>query len=117
MNINEVEINWEHQDGVTFVNPVGRIDTNNAAEFEKVLESGLNPSDQKVILDFEQVTFISSAGLRAIIAVAKQLRNRGSKLALCSFTAMVERVITVSGFDQVLGVFPSRADATKSFDE
>ena len=115
MNAETIEVTWQRQDGVTFANPTGRIDSTNASELQTALESGIEAGDREVVLDFEQVTFISSAGLRVIITFAKQLRNNNAKLALCSFKAAVKRVVTISGFDQVLGVYASRANAINSF--
>ena len=114
MNTDTARIDWERSDGVTYASPSGRIDTTNANEFQAALEAGLRPDDVKLALDFEAVNFISSAGLRVIIAVAKQFRKKEAQIALYSFTSSALNVITISGIDRALDVYSSRAQAVNS---
>lgn len=115
MNDTTVQVSWERQDGVTYAIIRGRVDTTNANDFQAALEAELRPDDTKLVLDFETLEFISSAGLRVIIAVAKQIKARQGAFALCSPMPSVMRVMTISGLEQVLGVYPSRAQALRSF--
>ena len=55
----------------------GRVDGANFSEFQSILESGVEPDAQTVVVDFEGVVFISSAGLRVVLMLGKQLRKRG----------------------------------------
>ena len=82
-----MHVDWESRDGVAVARVAGRIDGANFAQFQSVLESGLDPATDHVVVDFEQVAFISSAGLRVVLMLAKQLRKRGAQLAACSLNA------------------------------
>ena len=79
-----MNVKWERRDGTALARVEGRIDGANFSEFQRVLEAGLEPDADSVVLDFEHVAFISSAGLRVVLMLGKQLRKRGAQLALFS---------------------------------
>lgn len=90
--------------------PVGRIDHHNAGRLEKALaplweKSGTNKGP--VVLDFADVDYISSAGLRVLMIAAKQMRTRDAKIAVAALQPMVAEIFAISRFDRVLEVFPS----------
>ena len=106
-----ISVTWERKDEVLIAMPVGRIDGSNADEFQRLLESGINPADQAFILNFERVTFISSAGLRICLVIAKKFNEPGKKFAVCTLSYPVREVVAVSGFDQIITVHDSQAAA------
>ena len=61
-----------------------------------------------------QLVYISSAGLHAILLTAKSLGNRNAKLALCSLSDQIREVFTTSGFDKVIAIHSSKAEALSS---
>ncbi len=89
----------------------GRIDGTNASQFQRALEDAIDESDRAVIIDLVNLTYISSAGLRAILLTAKSLRGKDTELAVCSLTGPVREVFQISGFDQILPVHSSRDEA------
>ena len=97
-----MRINWEQRDDAAIARMEGRIDSSNTVEFERVLESGLNPTARTVVLDFEKVAFMSSAGLRVVLMLAKQLRKRGAQAAVCSLPGPIREVFSVSGIDRIV---------------
>ena len=106
-----MHVDWETRDGVAVARIAGRIDGANFAQFQRVLESGLDPATDHVVVDFEQVAFISSAGLRVVLMLAKQLRKRGAQLAACSLNASTRRIFAVSGFDRIVPIHGSETQA------
>lgn len=111
-----VNATWEQKEGIAIAQISGRIDSTAASAFQGVLESGLHGDNRIVVLDFEQVNYISSAGLRVIVAIAKQLREQDVKLALCSLSKPVYEVFSVSGFDQLIAIRVSQAEALGELD-
>ena len=79
-----MEINTERDGATLIARTVGRVDGTNAAEFQDALKNVIAPEDQAVILDFEDLSYISSAGLRVILLTAKDMRTANVKLAVCS---------------------------------
>lgn len=83
----------------------GRLDIAAAAEFERSCAAVIEQGQQKIILDFSQLEYISSAGLRSILAIATRLKSDGGSLALCALTGLVREVFELSGFDNFLPVY------------
>lgn len=111
-----VHASWEQKEGIAIAQISGRIDSTAASAFQDALESGLHGGNRIVVLDFEQVNYISSAGLRVIVAIAKQLREQDVKLALCSLSKPVYEVFSISGFDQLIAIRASQAEALGDLD-
>ena len=95
----------------------GRIDGANAPEFQVALEAAIDASERAVILDMEQLSYISSAGLRAILLVAKASENQKVKFAICSLSEPIREVFEVSGFDKIISIHASRAEALVAFND
>ncbi len=106
-----MNVKWNQKDGTAVARVEGRIDGTNFAEFQRVLEAGLDPDAQTVVVDFEQVAFISSAGLRVVLMLAKQLRKRGAQLALCSLQRPISEIFAISGFDRIVPIHGSDTQA------
>ena len=108
------DVTTERQDGVLSARVGGRIDGSNTAEFEEAIRTAIEENDRAVIMDFEKLVYISSAGLRAILLTAKSLGNRNAKFALCSLSDQIREVFTTSGFDKVIAIHSSKAEALAS---
>ena len=106
-----MEVSIERQGGVLSARVSGRVDSTNAHEFEEAIGTAIEDGDRAVILDFENLVYISSAGLRAVLMTAKNLGERDATFALCSLPDMVREIFEVSGFDKIVTIHPSKADA------
>lgn len=89
----------------------GRIDGTNAREFQDDLDSVIEEGDRTVILNFEDLMYISSAGIRVVLMTAKTLQRREARFALCSLSEPVREIFEVSGFDKIIPIHASQADA------
>ena len=112
-----VDIQWERQDGVLVAAVIGRVDGSTAEAFHQLLESGIAPGDTALLLDLEQLTFISSPGLRVGLIIARKFNEPGKRFGVCTLPTHIRGVITVSGFDQVIAVYESRAAALSAITE
>lgn len=104
-------ISTERDGSVLTVEAQGRIDGSNAADFLKSVEGVIDQSDTAVILDFSELNYISSAGLRIILLIAKDLRQRSVKFAVCSLSSSVAEIFMISGFDQIIDLHENSAAA------
>jgi len=93
----------------------GRLDTNASAEFEQQVESSINSRIKNMILDFSELEYICSSGLRVIIQAAKKLRSLQGELVLCALEDYIQEVFEISGFDAFLKIFASKEEAVNSF--
>ena len=97
--------------GALVIRAGNRLDSANAREFHHQLGPAIETARQAVIVDMEELIYISSAGLRVILQVSKQLERHSVRFAICSLSKPVREVFEVSGFDRVIDIRPSRADA------
>lgn len=80
----------------------GRIDTTNAKEFEEKAISGLEDV-KSLILDLAELDYISSAGLRVVLVLIKQMKRQGSML-ITNTNEMVKEIFEVTGFADLVDV-------------
>ena len=98
-------------DGALIVAVRGRIDGSNAGDFERAVHAVTNCHEGPVILDYEHVDYMSSAGLRALLMIAKRVVGREASFAVCTSSEPIVDILRISGFDQVIDTFASREDA------
>jgi len=98
----------EGADGVTSVVLDGRFDIAGAqevdAEFNAMAERA-----KALIVDLSKVSFIASLGVRTLMTSAKSLIRRGGDMAICGANENVEKVLRVTGFNEVAGIYPDYA--------
>ena len=107
-------VSSDRQDGTLIARTDGRIDGANAREFQVALENAIDPSDLNVILDMENLSYISSAGLRVILMTAKTLQKQNAKFAICSLSPAIQEVFQISGFDRIIPIHASQEAAISS---
>jgi len=108
---------WEQKDGISIATLAGRIDARNADEFQNTIESGVDSGTHAVILDFEQVSYISIAGLQTGLYIAQNLNKRGKQFAVCAVSGQVGDIVEFSGFTERVPVYESRATAINAFEQ
>ena len=106
-----MELSTENTGGAVIVQAVGRVDGANARDFHEGLEASIGTDGESMVLDFEGLTYISSAGLRVVLLVAKTLQQQRAKLAVCSLSDSIREVFEISGFDKIVPVYASPDDA------
>lgn len=111
-----MEMTTERQDGVLSIRVVGRIDGSNAIEFQEAVRNAVEAQDRATIMECGELRYISSAGLRAVLLTAKALSNRDVQFALCALSSHVLEVFENSGFDQIMAIHVSKADALSAID-
>ena len=117
-----ISVSWQRKDGVLIGTLDGRIDGSNAREFQSILESGIEPGDGALILDFANVSLLSSAGLRVGLVIARRFNEQGRKFGLwpgkkfgvCALSEPVRATFSASGFEQLIAVYESQAEALKA---
>ena len=108
-----MNVQTQEEKGYWVVKLEGRLDISNSSQFEQDCMNWIEQGQRKFILDLGALEYISSAGLRSILAATKKLKAQNGSLALCSLSGLVEEVVTVSGFDNILQVFADLDQAMK----
>ena len=68
----------------------------------------------KLVIDFSDVSYISSIGLRALMVAIKQVKVQGGRMVLAALQPLVLEVFTISRFDMLFEIFPDRAAAVNA---
>lgn len=89
----------------------GTIDTRAAADFEAALTQAVDGGARALVLDFQKVDLITSAGIRVLVLFTKRLAGLGGGLALCAVTPDVRRVFEIAGLASQLRMYDTRAAA------
>lgn len=89
----------------------GRMDAVTAPEFEKKLFDLIAKDENTFLLNFSDLEYISSAGLRSILATAKKLKEKQGKIVLSGLKGAVEEVFKISGFHSIFKMFDSEKAA------
>jgi anti-anti-sigma factor len=89
----------------------GRLDAVSAPVFEKELLGLIEKGERWIVLDFTGLSYISSAGLRSILSVAKNLRAEKGELGVAALQEDVKKVFDISGFSSIMPVFETVAAA------
>ena len=96
---------------VTAVAVKGRIDGATAGplrdRLSKLIASGLS----RLVVDFREVAYISSAGFRTLLIVAKQSADAHGRLALCGVAGEVKRLFDMAAFTDLFLILPTREEA------
>jgi anti-sigma B factor antagonist len=91
----------------------GRLDAGASSEFETKLSDWVSKGDKDFLLNLSGLEYISSAGLRSILASSKKLKAANGKLFLAGLHGPVEEVFKISGFMSIFRVFATAEAALK----
>jgi anti-anti-sigma factor len=89
----------------------GRLDAVTASDFETGAQGWIAAGEKNVLVDLEELEYISSAGLRAILASAKKLKAGQGQMEFCGLTGMVQEVFSISGFNSIFNIHASQDEA------
>jgi anti-anti-sigma factor len=93
----------------------GRLDTQTSPDAQQQLTRLIEEGETKILVNLEKLDYISSAGLRVLLVVAKQLKTTDGELRICSLNEVVKEVFDISGFDMILPISASESEALEGF--
>ena len=106
-----MEITTQASGNAWIVAVSGRLDTLTAPEYEKTLSTLIDDGKIHLVVDFSALTYISSAGLRALVATGKKLKKAGGNAVFAKLQENVRDVFEMTGFHTMLSLFDSVEDA------
>ena len=95
---------------VIVIHAEGKLDAITTGEFEKEVMPMIQLIGQSVLIDFEKLFYISSAGLRTVLILAKETKKNNNKLAFCCLNETIMEVFRISGFDSIVSIYPTIED-------
>jgi anti-anti-sigma factor len=106
-----MELVTEKQGGVVLFKLKGRLDALTAPEFEQKCLQWLDAGESWFAVDLGELEYISSAGIRSILFIAKQLKAREGGLVFSRISGMVEKVFNIAGIYDMFPMYDSLDDA------
>ena len=110
-----MEITTTENGDVSVIDIQGHLDTNTSPDAEASINALIEAGTSKILINFATLDYISSAGLRVLLATAKKLKAAGGDLKICGLNDTVQEVFDISGFSSILTVSANPEEALASF--
>lgn len=110
-----MELKVTETDGVHVLQFVGDLDGRSAPAAQDALVALVERGATKLLIDFEELLFISSAGLRVLLVTAKRLHQVQGDIRVCQPNSSVMEVFEMTGFDSIIPVLATREEALLQF--
>lgn len=101
------------ENGWTVIKVKGRMDAVTAPDFEQSMLEWIDDGETQIVVDLAGLEYISSAGLRSILTVAKKMKGKQGKIVVCSLGPTVKEVFEISGFSTIIPISDSVAAAVE----
>jgi anti-sigma B factor antagonist len=105
-----LQIQQSEHGSIKILQLIGRLDTETSPNFELAVYDLHEAGWAQYLVDLSQVTYVSSAGLRVLLALAKKVEGKGS-MALSGLAGVVREVFEKSGFSRMFTSYPDISTA------
>ncbi len=106
-----LKISLEEIEGRLILRIDGRLDVTSSPILERKLNSLIEEKYRHLLLDFTQVEYLSSAGMRILLSASKKLKEKKGLLVVFSAPEDVAEIIRVAGFEKVLHLCSTEKEA------
>jgi anti-anti-sigma factor len=93
----------------------GRLGPVGVSLLERMLQVRISQREQRMVLNCRDLTFIGSAGVRALLLAAKRMKTAGGHIAIAGLQAPVAKVLQISGLTPLFMIYRSAEDAIAAF--
>ena len=98
-----MNISRTRENGILTIALDGKMDITTAPDLEQVVMNDLD-GVTRLIMDFEKLTYISSAGLRVLLIAQKKMTGKGGSMKVVHVNEMVMEVMTAMGFADIMTI-------------
>jgi anti-anti-sigma factor len=88
----------------------GRLDGIYSSAFVSQVGELITGPNPKILIDFADIDYVTSAGLRALLLLLKKAKASGGVFALCGVNEQVRQILDISGFAELFSIHPGRAE-------
>jgi anti-anti-sigma factor len=103
-----MELIENSRDGVVIVEPRGRIDSVGSKPFGDRLTELIRSGSHHMLIDLQQILYISSAGFRSLLIARKLVDEVNGKLVLCGMSAELRRLFEIGAFTDLFTICANR---------
>ncbi|MCE5205612.1 MAG: STAS domain-containing protein [Porphyromonadaceae bacterium] len=109
-----MKVTIQTKNDIVYITIQGSIDSNTAGELQSRIMEELT-SCNRVIMDLTAVVFLSSAGLRVLLMIYRQLNAKGGKVLLVNVSEEICDIMSMTGFINFFELYGSIEEAEKQF--
>jgi anti-anti-sigma factor len=113
--MSDLDISVETFKRVDLVTVAGRVDSSNASQLDSRLKDLMDNGRHKIVLELAGVHYMSSAGLRAMVAAVRESKKHRGDVRLANISERVGEVLKLAGLDAIFQVFDDKTAAVGSF--
>ncbi|OGQ87180.1 MAG: hypothetical protein A2512_09325 [Deltaproteobacteria bacterium RIFOXYD12_FULL_56_24] len=106
-----MEVKLSKEKALCIMEVSGRMDAVTAPDFQREMEERLEAGERCFLIDLGLLEYISSAGLRSMLFLAKKLKPMEGTVVLCGLGGVVKEVFDISGFSTIFTICTDRAEA------
>ena len=110
-----MELIEKREGDVTIWELKGRLDSNTSKTLEDKVMEVLGKGQRQLLMDFYDVDYINSSGLRVLLMALQQLKKNSGKLVLCSIKDYMKEVFDISGYNEIFPIFATQQEALNNF--
>lgn len=110
-----MEVSISTENNINIVAATGKIDSNTSGKFEEAVVKLIDEGALHLIINFENLDYISSAGLRILLLGLKKLKGKDGKIILCALKPHIKEVFEIAGFNSIFTIVETLEEAKEKF--
>jgi anti-sigma B factor antagonist len=110
-------VHRSQQEDLSVLSLDGYLDAHTAPHFERAIQEEIDAGRIRLIVDGEQLKYISSAGLGVFMSFIEEIREKGGDIKICSLVPKVRQIFDILGFQAIYDMVESRDAAVRRFAE
>jgi anti-sigma B factor antagonist len=101
-----MNVDFKTRDAILIISVAGNIDSKTAPELQQKIVEAAHDTN-KIIIDLSKVEFVSSAGLRVLLMVYRQIKTNDGTVVLVGVSEEIEEVMSMTGFINFFKIYKS----------
>jgi anti-sigma B factor antagonist len=113
--MNDFSVGVRALDTITVLDLKGYLDAHTAPELEKAFQSSIDNAQYRIVVNFSDLSYISSAGLGVLMQFIEDVRNNDGDIKLSSMSERVFNVFDLLGFPMLYEIYKEEKEAIEKF--
>ena len=114
--MNNFEVSVRKRDAIAVLDVKGYLDAHTAPELEQAFQNSIDNSQYRIVVNFKDLTYISSAGLGVLMQFIEEIRSNEGDIKLSNMSPRVFNVFDLLGFPMLYEIFNEEDEAVTKFD-
>ncbi len=108
-----MDVKIKEQDGISIVSLIGKLDSASSNAVQDAILEKITPN-AKFVFDMQGCDFVSSAGLRVLLIIAKRIKVDNASANMAALSDEIMEVMKMTGFDEMFNSYSTVDEAIKS---